>query len=492
MVKFVKSIFILTVFAAIIASNSLNLFAEVAKKINGIPMIPKESVVDQDVSKELTSNESNIDVTSSTNENDKNYDAIQFDLKDDNLIANGSKIDNSLNIMNNASSDFPSSSKESSNDWKLAAFLAAAAAAGIAIAASTTKKGGVRVAQKDRAVVLNEINTISAKKYILDDEGYLLEDKFAKIDEKGSKTASDVLDKLIIAKCEKIIATSKSYEKILTSDGNGVTKQIDGGEIIGDDSTGYVIFQEPGKVSGIGIMHEMAHAAGNGDAIDVENKIRSELGLEKRNISKGSEGMFFRELNEGEGYLEEFAKKIDGNITFDKNTETAFVDSSGARGDFRNGEDGTYVEPETNKFVVRQKQFKYKMNMDIDNKTEVYLRSAIGEMNGVIEWVETEKKAVIAYIGKTYDVKIGDFGTRIVNDRLVISKADLAKMLEINESDVSQGNYSNDFEANNANGAPSGGNTTPASGSGAVTTPNTTPTTNTTPTGAATTPGAAR
>lgn len=67
------------------------------------------------------------------------------------------------------------------------------------------------------------------------------------------------------------------------------------------------------------------------------------------------------------------------------------------------------------------KELRFKLNMDIDDE-EVYLRSYVEDMDGEITWNESEKTATIEMDGRKVDIKLGDHGSKIVNDRMVIEK----------------------------------------------------------------------
>ena len=340
---------------------------------------------------------------------------------------------------------------EKNTDWEMLAFLTAivgaGALSGMGTGSSKNAQGdnddlgikrrlddvenGIWIDEKDREKVVSDINKSSARKYKVDELGYLIQDYSKPLDPKGSLEASNMIDSLIDSNKKIIVSTQNTFDRINPMTGEINKIEIKGGITIGSDNTGYAVFVSDKSDQGIELLHELAHANGaHNSAVDIENKIRSELGMAARANNDTTDGLFYDNYNEGEGYIDELASKTGATLSMDQKTGTIYSALNGVTGQFNLNSNGTYIDPAANRLVVKEKEFKFQMNMDLA-KNEVYLRTEINKIGGTIDWVAGENKAVVAVNGKTVDIKVGEHGTKIVNDRIVIDKVKLAQLLDM-------------------------------------------------------------
>lgn len=325
---------------------------------------------------------------------------------------------------------------------------------------------GVWVAQKDRENIIEEINSISAKKYMINDNGFIVVDKDQPLDISKSMTASKLVDSLINSDSQTIIGVNHKVNKYDGRTDTVRTDTVTDGITIGDKSTGHVVLVNQAVNSGITLFHELGHAAqGTDSAVQVENNIRKDLGMSARQGGyEEKEEQFYNNYGEGEGFLEEFAKGLGATVTIDDATETAYVDYKGLKGDFMNGIEGSYYDPASNKLLVKNKQFRYKLNLDI-SPGEVYLRSYVTQKGGQIEWIDTDRKAVISFEGKKLEIKLGEAGVKAINDRMVMTREAANSLLEIFDDGFSADDSSYDDSQGSASTTQGSESTTQGSAS---------------------------
>jgi hypothetical protein len=166
---------------------------------------------------------------------------------------------------------------------------------------SYSRNKGVYVKEKDRENVLSLINTGATKEYEIDDAGFLKE-SVNQPQKEGSKTFTQMVDKLINADKKTVIGFD---DKVLKIDENGKAYQQDVlGINVGTNGTDQVLVINPDFSSTIGeketiglLAHEMAHAIDGIEgtktndaftnekvALGSENNVREELGLDAREL----------------------------------------------------------------------------------------------------------------------------------------------------------------------------------------------------------------
>ncbi len=342
------------------------------------------------------------------------------------------------------------------DDWRLPAALVASAGLAGLIGSSKVKKktdkksyekieksldeiipegDGIWVFPDARDDVLDEINSVSAVKYKVDEDGFLIIDEDAKVDNDKSFKASKLIDKVSHNGNKTIIGIDDKFYRPNIRTGEITENSLDGGISIGDETTDSVVILNEDSLTGINILHELGHVLEDFEddvsAMELENEIRKDIGVEKREDDFEDKRLFYNNLNAGESFLEDLAKSIGAEINEDDRSDGYFVISEDLVTDgyfFVDDDYGTYRDPKTDKIVVRDKNFRYQMNMDL-SETEVYLRRFVESTGRVIEWFEDEDMAVIKSQGERYDIypNKGEHGSYInQNDRIVIEE-DVAK-----------------------------------------------------------------
>ena len=156
---------------------------------------------------------------------------------------------------------------------------------------------GLWIPEKDRENIKGIINATANKQFNIDDGGFIRGNNDIPSNENGSKTASELIDKL--AKSDKLTVMGIG-DTVIKQDSNGetYTDAVSEGLAVGKSGTNQAIILNPEALKNdnkesIGLIgHEMAHALDGingtktGDinrnekhAVDYENKIRNEVGL---------------------------------------------------------------------------------------------------------------------------------------------------------------------------------------------------------------------
>jgi translation elongation factor EF-1beta len=299
---------------------------------------------------------------------------------------------------------------------------------------------GIWIAPGAREEMVKEINNISAIQYKLDELGFLTIDNSLPIDETKSFKASKLIDRVIHEGNRTIVGVDEVYYRPNIRSGAINAVELDGGIKVGNDETDSVVILHPDRISGINLLHELGHVLEDVDpdvlAEKLENDIRRELGWEEREQPLENRELLYNNLNAGEGYLEDFAKEINATIIKDPFSDVLYVQLQEKDklvvGYFNPDLNGTFLEPGTEKVVVRQKEFRYRMNMDL-KEGEVYLRTFVESRGGNIEWFPEEEKAFINYLGRNYEIypMRGEHNSYIVNDRIAISEEMARELMEL-------------------------------------------------------------
>lgn len=338
------------------------------------------------------------------------------------------------------------------DDWRVPAIIVASAGLAGLIGSSKVKKkadkksyenleesldqiipegDGIWIFPDARDDVLEEINSVSAVKYKVDEDGFLIINEDAKVDNDKSFKASKLIDKVSHNGNKTIIGIDDKFYRPNIRTGEITQNSLDGGISIGDETTDSVVILNEDSLTGINVLHELGHVLEDFEddvsAMELENEIRKDLGMEKREDDFEDKRLFYNNLNAGESFLEDLANSIGARVNEDDRSDGYFVISEDliTDGYFFVGDDyGTYRDPNTGKIVVRDKNFRYQMNMDL-GEGEVYLRRFVEGTGRVIEWFEDEEMAVIKAQGERYDIypNQGEYGTYInQNDRIVIEE----------------------------------------------------------------------
>ena len=300
---------------------------------------------------------------------------------------------------------------------------------------------GIWVPKDSRDEIISKINEISAVQYTYDDDGFMIKDKDAPIDDTKSIKASKLIDNVIHKANRTIIGIDDTFYRPNIKDEQIQANKLNGGISIGDDTTDSVVLVEKGNVEGINILHELGHVLEDFEdgvsAIELENEIRRELQMQEREYDFEDQRLFYNNLNAGEAFLEDLAQEIGASVEAFSKSDGFVVISPDmtAQGYFYVGDEyGTYIDPNTEKIVVGERNFRYQMDLDL-SEDEVYLRKFVESTGRVIEWVEEENMAVITGSGERFEIypNEGDYGSYInQNDRIVITQEEAMRFVGTN------------------------------------------------------------
>ena len=303
---------------------------------------------------------------------------------------------------------------------------------------------GIWVPKESRDEIISKINEISAVQYTYDDNGFVVKDKDAPIDDTKSIKASKLIDNVIYNANRTIIGIDDTFYRPNIKDEQIQANKLNGGISIGDETTDSVVLVEKGNVEGINILHELGHVLedfkDDVSAMELENEIRRELQMQEREDDFEDQRLFYNNLNAGEAFLKDLADEIGASVEpFSKSDGFVVISPDmTAQGYFYvDDEFGTYIDPDTEKIVVSEKNFRYQMDLDLSEE-EVYLRKFVESTGRVIEWIEEDEMAVITGSGERFEIypNEGDYDSYInQNDRIVITEEEAMRFVGTNNFD---------------------------------------------------------
>ncbi|MFT8349081.1 DUF6883 domain-containing protein [Clostridium saccharoperbutylacetonicum] len=213
---------------------------------------------------------------------------------------------------------------------------------------------GIWVPETDREAVTKMINDAASKKYYIDEDGFVKVVEGAAEDASKSSTYSSVIDRLINGSSKVVIGVDDGW---VSSGENGLEANAfgsDGGITVGDNHTPQVVIvngkDTAGSKADITLAHELTHALRgelglksinaeggvNKDeeahTIELENKIRAELGYAVRTDGDntdggdGSYGKFNDSASEKDWYS--IIDKLQGTTTLSGNAYSNYSEGS--------------------------------------------------------------------------------------------------------------------------------------------------------------------
>ncbi|AGF55466.1 glucan-binding repeat-containing protein [Clostridium saccharoperbutylacetonicum] len=213
---------------------------------------------------------------------------------------------------------------------------------------------GIWVPETDREAVTKMINDAASKKYYIDENGFVKAVEGAAEDASKSSTYSSVIDRLINGSSKVVIGVDDGW---VSSGENGLEANAfgsDGGITVGDNHTPQVVIvngkDTAGSKADITLAHELTHALRgelglksinteggvNKDeeahTIELENKIRAELGYAIRTDGDntdggdGSYGKFNDAASEKDWYS--IIDKLQGTTTLSGNAYSNYSEGS--------------------------------------------------------------------------------------------------------------------------------------------------------------------